>query len=138
MDSASSPTTFFGSSLLSPDTISHGDISTLGTSTGSEGRENGAYAQLWRHYQQSEREWVKLQKELECLKYVLSSLSFSNNPYVVHIVRLLPEREIEILCRQKLIITALHLLSIPLATDTSSSLNNIRLFFFLSYRYHDY
>lgn len=70
LNTASTPTTFFGGSLLSPATISREDISTPVTSTGSEGRENGAYIQLWRRYQQCEQELVKTKQELDCLKYV--------------------------------------------------------------------
>jgi hypothetical protein len=53
LNTASSSMAYMGSSLLSLATIFSGDISTPGTSTGSEGRESGAYTQLWRHYQQS-------------------------------------------------------------------------------------
>ena len=72
-DATSSSATTFGGALLSPAGITLGGVTTPGTSSGSEGHQSGAYTQLWRQYQQCERERVKLQQELEYIKYVLFS-----------------------------------------------------------------
>jgi hypothetical protein len=73
LNTPSSSMTFFGGLLLSPATISCRDISTPITSIGSEAKGTGAYAQLWRHFQQSEWEQKNLKQELESLKYTLFS-----------------------------------------------------------------
>ena len=40
-----------------------------------QGQQSSAYTRLWCLYQQREQEMEKIKGELDCLKYVLSSLS---------------------------------------------------------------
>jgi hypothetical protein len=61
-NASSSPTTFFHGSLLSPANISLGGATTPGASTGSEGRETGAYIQ------RLEQELIQAKRELDSHK----------------------------------------------------------------------
>ena len=71
----SSPTNFLDGCLLSPASILPGNMTTPGTSTGSEGCETSAYIQLCHRHRESEEELRKTKQELESLKYVLYSLN---------------------------------------------------------------